>query len=245
MGKIGARVPARDQTVVMTDRTYLEAGDGHQFTAHVARPTGTAKGALVVIQEIFGVNAHIQSVCDRFAADGWIAVAPALFDRAERDVELLYTMENGAHGKSLREQLALDDCLADVAACADAAAAEVGSSSKVGIIGYCWGGSIAAAAACRLPHLFGAAVGYYGGQIIPLLAESPGIPLQLHFGELDRGIPLSDVDAIGAAWPNVPITVHEGAGHGFNCDLRPDAFHADASAAALAASMEFFAEHLG
>jgi carboxymethylenebutenolidase len=228
----------------MTDSAVIESGDGHTFEAHFARPSGAPRGALVVVQEIFGANGHIRSVCDEFAADGWVAVAPSLFDRVERKVDLDYGPDDMVEGRSLRGQVSLEDSLSDIAAVADAAAVEVGSIQKVGIVGYCWGGSLAAAASVYLGHMFGAAVGYYGGQVVDLLEMKPEVPLMLHFGELDAGIPLEDVARISAEWPEVPVTIHLGAGHGFNCDRRPS-HHLEAATAARAATLGFFTEHLG
>jgi len=227
----------------MAETAMLEAGDGHSLGAHFARPSGRASGAIVVVQEIFGVNDHIQSVCDRFAAGGWVAVAPALFDRVERSTELDYDVDGVAEGRRIKDELGLEEALMDIAAAADAAAIEVGGTGRVAVVGYCWGGSLAAAASIYLGHMFGAAVGYYGGQVVDLLGESPQIPLLLHFGEMDAGIPLSDIESIRVAWPDVAVHVHQGAGHGFNCDQRAS-FHAGAADRALETTLQFVSTQL-
>ncbi len=227
----------------MTQATKLESGDGHTFDAHFVRPEGVPRGALVVVQEIFGVNAHIREVCDRYAAEGWVAVAPALFDRAVRGIELDYTAEGVERGLKLRSGITIEDTLMDVAAAAEAAATDVGGAERVAVVGFCWGGSIAAAAACRLGGVCAAAVGYYGGQITDLLDEQPEVPLLLHFGEVDRGIPLADVDRIRAAWPTVGVHVHGGADHGFNCDVR-GSHHPEAAAHAAELTEQFLAATL-
>ena len=216
----------------------LTASDGHGFDAYRADPEGTAKAGLVVIQEIFGVNVHIGEVCDGFAADGYTALAPALFDRAERGVELGYEADDMARGREIRGQVSWDDAVLDV----ETAAKALASLPKVGIVGYCWGGSMAWLGACRLD--FKCAVGYYGGQIIEFVEENPSCPTMLHFGETDANIPLDDVEAIGATHPGVPIHVYEGAGHGFSCDHR-GSFNAEATATARQRTLAFMANYLG
>jgi carboxymethylenebutenolidase len=219
----------------------VTAADGHPLEAYRSEPEGKPKGAIVVVQEIFGVNGHIRDVTDGFAAAGWLAIAPALFDRVEAGVELGYDAEGVAKGRPIAMGLSLDDqVLVDVAA----AAAAVRSAGLVGVVGYCYGGMIAAAAACRLGGVIDAAVGYYGGRIRQLLGhEVPVVPLQLHFGLLDQGIPVEDVDAIDQAWPAVEVHRYDGAGHGFNCDRR-DSFAPEASALARARTLIFFDRYL-
>jgi len=227
----------------MTEIATLDAGDGHSLTAHFSTPSGRARGAIVVVQEIFGVNGHIQSVCDRFASDGWVAVAPALFDRVEHSVELDYDEDGAAEGRRLKGGIGLEEALTDIAASAEAAAAEVGGPERVGVVGYCWGGSLAAAASVFLGHMLGAAVGYYGSHVVDLVGQTPQAPLLLHFGELDAGVPPADVEVIRAAWPDVPIHVHPGAQRGFNCD-QSASFHQTAAAAALETTFQFLSSHL-
>ena len=194
----------------MGDHITLTAGDGHQLAAYIARPVGAARAGLVVCQEIFGVNAHMRDVCDGFAGEGYLTIAPALFDRLERGVELGYGDGDTARGRALRTALARDDVMLDVGAAAE----EVRTGSGVGVVGYCWGGSVAWLAACRLE--IAAAVGYYGGQVHELRAETPNCPVQLHFGERDPIIPNEQVVEIGALHPEVAIFTYD-AGHAFNC----------------------------
>jgi len=215
----------------------LTASDGHQFDGYLAMPSGTPRGGLVVIQEIFGVNRHMRAVADRFAADGYAALAPALFDRVERNVDVGYDEAGIAKGRTVRQGVSYEQAMRDTAA----ALAHLQRFGKVGIVGYCWGGNIAWLAACHLP--VAAAVGYYGGDIANLLNETPKAPLQLHFGERDQHIPAAAVARIRAAVPKVPVHTYP-AGHGFNCEERKDY---DAASAALAheRTLAHFAAHVG
>jgi carboxymethylenebutenolidase len=192
----------------------LTASDGHSFGAYRADPAGAPKGAVVVVQEIFGVNHHIRSVTDRFAAAGYAAIAPQLFDRFERDFETGYTPEDIARARRFLADIDWDAFNRDVAAARDAVAA----AGPVAVVGFCIGGSIAFLAATRLDG-FAAAVGFYGGQIAKFAAEVPRCPTELHFGDQDTGIPLKDVEAIRAKRPEVEIFIYP-AGHGFHCDER-------------------------
>jgi carboxymethylenebutenolidase len=214
----------------------LTASDGHRLSAYRAGPDHAARG-LVVVQEIFGVNNHMRHVCDAFAAEGYAVIAPALFDRAERAVELGYQPEDVTQGRALRGKIADADTLADV----EAAAAALGDIKR-GIVGYCWGGTVAWWGATRSTS-FLAAVGWYGGGIAAARHETPHCPVELHFGETDASIPLSDVDAIRAAQPEVSIYVYAGAGHGFGCDERAS-YSAKHAARAQERTLAFFAKHL-
>ncbi len=215
----------------------LTTEDGHRLDAYEAAAAGTVRGGLVVIQEIFGVNAHIQSVCDSFAAEGYTAIAPALFDRAERGVELGYDGDTFVRGRALRAEIGWDQAVLD----AKAAAERVRPLGPLGIVGYCWGGSVAWLGACRLD--LSCAVGYYGGQIIEFNDERPRCPTLLHFGERDSFIPMTDVEAIGAAHADVPVHVYP-ADHGFNCDLR-ESYDPESAKLARERTLSFFAEHMG
>jgi carboxymethylenebutenolidase len=215
------------------------AADGHTLGIYRTDPAGMPRGALVVVQEIFGVNGHIRAVCDDFAREGYVAAAPALFDRVERDVQLGYGSDDVARGRALREQVPLDDALADVAAAAEAVAAAAG---RVGVVGYCWGGTVAWAAATR-SRRFAAAVGYYGGGIPGLADERPNCPVQLHFGEHDQSIPLEGVAKVRTAHPDLPVYVYP-AGHGFNCDQRA-AYHAESARLARERTLAFLRGHVG
>ncbi len=212
----------------------LTADDGHELDAYEAGPADAAAG-IVVVQEIFGVNAHIRDVVDRYAALGYRAVAPALFDRLERGVELGYTEETVTQGRAMRGAIDWDDTVRDVGA----AVAHLAGNGPVGVVGYCYGGSLAWLAAHGLP--VAAAVGYYGGQIIQFLDREPKAPVLLLFGEVDYMIPLSDVEEIKQAHPAVPVQVYPGADHGFNCDAR-DSYHPEAAAQALERTLGFLAE---
>ncbi|MDA0998249.1 MAG: dienelactone hydrolase family protein [Proteobacteria bacterium] len=218
----------------MSQMLELKAADGFKLKAYRADPVGKPFGAVVVLQEIFGVNEHIRDLVERWAAVGYTAIAPALYDRFEPGFETGYTppdIELGrAHKTSANNQL--DLVLADV----EAARAAVAPAGRVGVVGYCWGGFITYMAACRLPVQ--AAVGYYGGGITDFLGEAPKCPTMLHFGDNDASIPLSDVDKIKAAHPGVGIHVYK-AGHGFHCDHR-GAYDPRAAAVAGMRTTQFF-----
>jgi len=220
----------------MSQFVTLTAADGHSFEAWVDGPEDAAVG-LVVIQEIFGVNSHMRNVCARFAAQGYRVIAPALFDRVERNVEMGYEPPDQLRGRELRAKISDAEVMLDVDACAQA----LGDRTK-GIIGYCWGGTIAWWGATRSAQ-FKAAVGWYGGGIAGTRTEIPGAPVQLHFGELDKGIPLSDVELIRQAQPQVEVFVYPGAQHGFGCDDRA-AFSAPDAALAQERTLAFFDVHL-
>jgi len=218
----------------------LTASDGHAFDAYRADPEPPPKAGLIVVQEIFGVNAHMRAVTDGFAAEGYAAIAPAFFDRTETGVELGYDEPDLSRGRALRAELGWDGTIRDVMAAVEVLKPALKPAGKIGIVGYCWGGSVAWVAACRL-NLDGA-VGYYGGQIIEFKDEKPGCPAMLHFGETDAGIPLSDVDAIRVAQPDVPIHLYP-AGHGFNCDHR-GSYDAKSAALALRRTLDFLSDAL-
>jgi carboxymethylenebutenolidase len=216
----------------------LKAADGFTLAGYRAEPAGASKGGLVVVQEIFGVNHHIRNVVDRFAGLGYTAVAPALFDRTERGVDIGYDEAAMNHGGKLRAAIKLEDTLQDVAA----AIQSLKGAGRTAIVGYCWGGSLAFLAAARLTGL-ACAVGYYGGMIAAHAQEKPKIPVMLHFGEHDHGIPMSDVEKVKAARPEVKIFTYN-AGHGFSCDERAS-FDKASHEKALERTLAFFKEHLG
>ena len=222
----------------MGEMTTLTAKDGLTIGAYVAEPSGAARGGLVVLQEIFGVNSHIRDIADRYAAQGYLAIAPALFDRVRPGIELGYDETGMSEGVSLQKQTVPDATLQDVQAAIDF----VGRAGKVGVVGYCWGGTLAFAAACRLSGL-AAAVGYYGGGIASQLDGKPKVPLILHFGEKDTHIPLDAVESIRAALPEVPVYTYP-AGHGFNCDQR-GSYDKPSADLALSRTLPFFREHVG
>ncbi|WP_237476771.1 dienelactone hydrolase family protein [Lichenibacterium dinghuense] len=222
----------------MSQTIKLTASDGVTTDAYRADPAGTPRGGIVVLQEIFGVNPHIRRVADGFAAEGYLAIAPALFDRAEPGVELGYAPADIPRGVELVGKVGHERTMLDVAAAVKAAA----EGGRVGVVGYCWGGSLAYAAAATLDGV-AAAVGYYGGNIAKSLDREPRVPLMLHFGSHDDHIPMSDVEAIRAALPGVPVYTYP-AGHGFNCDAR-GSYDKPSAAAALERTLAFFAEHVG
>jgi carboxymethylenebutenolidase len=217
----------------------LKADDGHELAAYVARPSGSVSRAVVVIQEIFGVNRHIRSVVDGFAQDGYLAIAPALFDRVERGVELAYTPDDMKRGFSIASKIGMEDALRDVATAAEYAASQLGNE-HVGVVGYCWGGSLAWVAATRLR--VNAAVGYYGGRIAQYANEKANCPVMLHFGAKDPHIPASEIDKIRAAHPDVPIYMYD-AGHGFNCEERKD-FDPRSAALARTRTLDFLQKYV-
>lgn len=218
--------------------TELRAEDGHALAAYAAGPRDAARG-LVVAQEIFGVNRHMRRVCDDFAAQGYAVVCPALFDRTERGVRLGYAPADVARGRELRGRIDPASTVLDIRA----AAAALPAGARRGIVGYCWGGTVAWHGATRTAD-FQAAVGWYGGGIAAAKDEAPRCPVQLHFGETDASIPMADVEAVRAARPEVEIFVYGGAGHGFGCDER-DGFSAGDATLARRRTLEFFERHLG
>ena len=219
-------------------RRQLRAADGHTFGLYEAVPGDGVRGGVVVVQEIFGVNAHIREVVDGYAAEGYAALAPALFDRVERDVELGYGQADASRGRELAfAGLSRDDALRDL----QAAIEEAGKHGKVGVVGYCYGGLLAWLAACRCEGV-ACASAYYGGGIANELAQSPQCPLIMHFGELDAHIPLTDVDRIREALPDTPVYVYP-AHHGFNCDHR-GSYHAPSATTARQRTLALFREHL-
>jgi len=216
----------------------LSASDGFKLSAYRADPSGTPRGGLVVIQEIFGVNSHIRSVCDGYAADGYRVVAPALFDRAERGVDIGYSPEEIQRGFALKQKSGIDAALRDVAAARDA----VASAGKVGITGYCWGGYVTWMAASRASG-FACAVPYYGGGMLEASGEQPKCPVLAHFGERDQHIPVEGVRKFAAAHPEVQVFIYP-ADHGFNCDQR-GSYDAPSAKLARERTLAFLREHVG
>lgn len=222
----------------------LASADGFGFSAYVAQPDGTPKAAIVVLQEIFGVNAHIQSVTDRFAAQGYLAIAPATFDRVKAGVQLGYTdadMTTGFGLKTAVDALPGQGVMPDVQAAIDYVTRT--SGGKVGIIGFCWGGLLTWRAACTLSGL-SAAAPYYGGGMTAddEVARTPKCPVIAHFGDQDHWIPLEGVSAFAKAHPEVAVHVYA-ANHGFNCDQR-DSFSEAAAKLARERTLAFFAGKL-
>jgi len=216
----------------------LTASDKFQLAGYRADPATAPRAAVVVIQEIFGVNHHIRAVCDRLASEGYVAIAPAIFDRVERNFQSGYSPDEVAVARKFVVNPDWAAMLRDTQTAINA----VRNVGPVGVIGFCLGGSIAYAAATKLSGL-SAAVGYYGGAIVRFADDKPKVPTQLHFGEKDAGIPLSDVEAIRAKRPDVEIYIYPGAQHGFHCDERASYDKASADIA-WPRSMSFFARHL-
>ena len=216
----------------------LTAADGHRFAAYRADPPGKPRGGIVVVQEIFGVNSHIRGVADGFAADGYLAIAPALFDRVERSLDIGYSQPEIERGRALMQRMSMDDALKDVTAALKA----IASAGKIGIVGYCWGGTVAWVSAAKLDGLACSAP-YYGGGILAHKDLEPRCPVMLHFGETDHAIPIGDVRAWLAARPELAAHIYA-AGHGFNCDQR-GSYHAESAKLARERTLEFFRKQIG
>ncbi len=222
----------------MGDKTQIQADDGFALGAYVSKPQGTPKGAVVVIQEIFGVNAHIREVTDGYAADGYYAIAPQIFDRIEPGIELGYTDADMGQGIELAfQKLDHGRALADV----QCAINEASRHGKVGVVGYCFGGLLTWLSACNLDGV-AAASSYYGGGVPGQAGLKAKCPVIAHFGALDAHIPMDDVEQFKAAQPDVTVYVYD-ADHGFNCDHR-GSYDADAAATAKSRTLDFFATNL-
>ena len=221
----------------MSEFTTLMARDGHEFNAWLAAPAGKPRGAVVVIQEIFGVNAHIRAVTDSFATEGYVAIAPALFDRVRKGIELDYSPDSMKEGFGYVQQLQPAQTLLDLAA----SIAVVRHAGRVGVVGFCWGGKLAYVSGCELPIACG--VAYYGGGIVQELSKTPRCPMLYHFGANDSHIPLSDVDKIRAADTRGTFHIYPGAEHGFNCNMR-GSFNAGSAQLARQRTLAFLAQHL-
>ena len=221
----------------------LKATDGFSFPAYVAQPQGKARGAVVVLQEIFGVNSHIRQVADGYAAAGYLAVAPATFHRVKPGVELGYTPDDITAGAALKAQveaMPAPGVLLDI----QAAIKHAAQAGKVGIVGYCWGGLLTWRAACVLDGLAAAAPHYGGGSTLPAeIARKPKVPVMAHFSDRDAHIPMDTVRAFEKAHPEVEVHVYA-ADHGFNCDQR-GSYNEAAANLARERTLAFFAKHVG
>jgi carboxymethylenebutenolidase len=225
------------EEVPMSEFITLMARDGHEFSAWLAAPAGKPRGAVVVIQEIFGVNAHIRAVTDSYAAEGYVAIAPAVFDRIRKGIELGYNPDTMKEGFGYAQQLQPDKTLLDIGA----SIAVVKHGGRVGVVGFCWGGKMAYVSACELP--IACAVAYYGGRIVQELGKTPKCPVLYHFGGKDTHIPPSDIDQIRAVDQRGTFYLYPDADHGFNCDQRAS-FNADAAQLARQRTLAFLAQHL-
>ena len=223
----------------MGTNVQLIAGDGFKLSAYRADAAGSPRGAIVVVQEIFGVNSHIKSVADGYAADGYLVVAPAMFDRAQRNYDTGYSPPEIEAGRKVMQGLDWNNTMKDVAA----AVAAARSAGKVGMVGYCWGGLLTWRAAAKVSGLSAAAPYYGGGMTTPEeSALAPKVPVLAHFGNQDHWIPLDTIEAFKKAHPEVEVHVYE-SGHGFNCDQR-GSYNADAAKLARERTLAFFAKHL-
>jgi carboxymethylenebutenolidase len=214
----------------------LMARDGHEFQAYLAAPAGTPRGGVVVVQEIFGVNHHIRAVTDDYAAQGYVAIAPSLFDRVRRSVELGYSPKEIEEGRGYMLQVKYEHIVKDVGAALNV----VRHAGKVGVVGYCWGGTVTYIAACELPIACGSS--YYGGSITKYLDKKPKRPMIYHFGERDAHIPMSAIEQIRAVDTDAAYYIYP-AGHGFNCTERAD-YEPASAALARQRTLEFFARHV-
>lgn len=221
----------------MGEQIRLRTEDGHELGAYRSSPAGQPRGGVVIVQEAFGVNGYVRSVADRYAAQGYLAVAPALFDRQSPGIELGYESDDIAAARKLRAALKWDEVMYDTAAAVTAA----GAAGKVGIVGFCVGGSVAWLAAQRLP--VSAAVSYYGRDIVDFLSPPPRCPIMLHYAERDPHIALSDVEIVREAFPELPIYVFPGE-HGFDCSSRAS-FQAESAQTAGARSLALMRKFVG
>jgi carboxymethylenebutenolidase len=215
----------------------LTASDGHKLSAYRAEPAGKPKGGLIIAMEIFGVNSHIRGVADGYAGDGYLVIAPALFDRSQPGYETGYSQEEVQRGIGIIQKLTLDNAMKDVSA----AMGNIVSAGKVGIVGYCWGGTVSWKAACNVNGL-ACAVPYYGGGIPGLIGEKPKCPVLFHWGESDQSIPLTKAQEFAAAHKDRTHYFYA-AGHGFNCDQR-GSYDAQSAALARSRTLAFLAKHL-
>jgi carboxymethylenebutenolidase len=222
----------------MGERINLNTAGIHCIGAYLAKPTGQPKGGIVVVQEIFGVNAHIRTVADEYAAHGYAAIAPAFFDFAENDVELAYDQPGVNKGKALALEVGMERAVEAVASAAES----IRSSGQIGVVGYCWGGTVAlrAAQVLGLP-----ASSYYGARNVGFLAEPLKAPAIFHFGADDPSIPPEAIAKHRVAWPDAPVYVYEHCGHAFNRKVDAHAYNAAAAKLALDRTLAFFAEQIG
>jgi carboxymethylenebutenolidase len=218
-----------------TETVELKAVDGHRLSACRVTPAGKPRGGLVVVQEIFGVNHHVRAVAEQYAAEGYLVIAPALFDRVERDADVPYADVEA--GRALMQKVKTEQALLDLKAAIDA----VASAGKVGMVGYCWGGRLCYVCACHLS--LAAGVVYYGGGLPAVLDRTPKCPVMFHFGELDKHIPATDVEKVKQVYPLGHYYLYP-ADHGFNCSGRP-AYSAAAATLAFTRSLDFLHRHVG
>jgi carboxymethylenebutenolidase len=221
----------------MGERINIMTAGTHCIGAYLARPEGKPRGGIVVVQEIFGVTPHIRGIADSYARDGYTAIAPAFFDFVENDVELGYDKAGTERGKELAMETGLDRSVEAVASAADS----IRSSGKIGVVGYCWGGTVALLAAQRLGL---PAASYYGARNVAYLGQPLKAPVIFHFGANDGSIPAEVVDKHRKAWPEAPVYVYEHSGHAFNRDADPSVYNEDAARLARERTLAFFGREL-
>ena len=221
----------------MGESIRLNTAGMHCIGGYLAKPSGKPKGGIVVVQEIFGVTAHIRAVADGFAAHGYTAFAPAFFDFVENDVELAYDHDGMERGKALAAETGLDRATEAVASAAES----IASSGKIGVVGYCWGGTVALLAAQRLGL---PAVSYYGARNVAFLGEPLQAPVLFHFGAKDRSITAEAVQKHRHAYPDAPVYVYEHAGHAFDRDVDPTHYDPVGAPVALQRTLAFFDRQL-
>ena len=221
----------------MGQRININTEGTHCIGAYLAKPAGKPKGGIVVVQEIFGVTAHIRAVADGFAQQGYTAIAPAFFDFVENDVELAYDRSGTERGKNLAVDVGLDRAVEAVASAAES----ISSAGRIGVVGYCWGGTVALLAAQRLGL---PAVSYYGARNVPYLTQPLKAPVMFHFGKKDRSIPPDAVQKHRDAYPDAPVYVYDKAGHAFNRDIDPTHYDPVGAPVALKRTLAFFDQHL-
>jgi carboxymethylenebutenolidase len=217
----------------------LRAHDGHELDAYLAQPSTHVRGGLVVAQEMYGINAYLRSVCDFYAAHGYVAIAPALYDRKQRTLIYSYTKDDHDRAQKTYTAWNLDDALADL----DAARGAIADAGKVGIVGFCWGGSLAWLSACR-SH-YDCAVSYYGSMIPDFAHEQARCPVIAHIGDQDTTLPPARIAVFRAAQPAVPVFIYESAQHGFDNEKRTERYDAAAHKLARERTLEFLAQRVG
>jgi carboxymethylenebutenolidase len=223
--------------------TRLHAGDGHEPEAYLARPSSRIRGVIVIAQEMYGVNDYLRGVCDFYAAHGYVAIAPALYDRRERGLTFVYTKDDHDRAQQAYTTWNFDHALLDLAA-AHAAIADAGKVGiKIGILGFCWGGTLAWLAACR--QQFACAVAYYGSLMPDYANEQPRCPVLSHVGDRDTSFPVARIAQFRAAQPAVPFHIYQGAQHGFDNAKRVERYDAAAHALARERTLEFLGQHIG
>lgn len=217
----------------------LRACDGHELDAYLARPSASVRGGIVIAQEMYGVNDYLRSVCDFYAARGYAAIAPALYDRRQRGLTYAYTKEDHDRAQKTYTAWNLDHALADL----DAAHAAIADAGRTAIIGFCWGGSLAWLSACRSDYA--CAVSYYGSMIPDLGHEQARCPVICHIGDKDTSLPPARVAIFRAAQPSIPVFMYDGALHGFDNENRTERYHPAAHKLARERTLQFLAKHIG